>query len=295
VVRTLLTADRYYVEAGEPLRATLEAWRGRTPIPEELVVESARFVREGRSGAEGEPAAVAFVRRAQQLEAELPLARFHDHHGPVRLDVRFRVGAEGQPVEDTLRFFHTPASRVPAVFTGELRDEVAAGSLRIEVGLDVRDPGFYRIDANLFGAGGTPVAFVSFKGELARGLRFAPLEVYGKVLRDAGAPGPWELRDLRGYRFVDGRFPDREQIPATPVRYTTGAWSLDAFTAEAWTSASKQRMIELLLEDAARGISLDVPPLPGQGGPRTAPDAPDEDFEPAPPPPPPAPRGGRGT
>jgi len=267
VVRTLLTADRYHLEAGTTAHATLEAWRGDTPIPGEIRVREATLLAQGCAGEEGAHEPVAFTRRGDRLEADLPFRAFHDHHGSVLLRVRFTTDGDDEPRRDELRFFHTPAQRIPAeLLPGRFRDVVREGSLLLEFGVDVRDPGFYRFDANVFGASGRPVAFAAWKGELGTGVQSIPMQVYGKVLRDAGVPGPYRVKDLRGYRFLDGRCPDRENLPGLSETFVTAAHPLRVFTDEPHMSAHKQRMIEMMLADEQRGIGPELPALPPAGG-----------------------------
>jgi len=278
LVSYLLTAERYHLEGGGALRPVLRVWRGDEPIPGEVSILEASAVREGRAGVEGDPLAVHFVRRGERLEAEVPLAPFAEHHGPIVVRVRFAY--DGGSHDDFLRFFHTPTSRIPAALTRSFHDYVEDGSLRVDVGVEVDRPGFYRFDANVFGADGEPVAFAAFKGDLDAGGQVVPLEVFGKVLRDAGVPGPYEIRDLRGYRFIDGGYPDREQLATDPgERWTTAPYGLDEFTEEPWTSEHKERRIALMLEDVERGPSLDVPGEPGAPADPSA-RPPDDDEEP---------------
>jgi hypothetical protein len=124
-------------------------------------------------------------------------------------------------------------------------------------------PGFYRFDANAFDAQGRPVAFASFKGELAKADRWVPFEFFGKALRDAGAEGPFTIRHVRGYRFLDGEFPDRERLRDQALVWTTAPYSAAAFSEEPYTSEHQEHMVELMLEDVAAGRSLDLPPLAG--------------------------------
>jgi len=131
--------------------------------------------------------------------------------------------------------------------------------------VDLDQGGFYRFDANVYGADGEPLAFATFKGDLAPGAQTVPLDVYGKVLRDAGVPGPYTIGEVRGYRFLDGQFPDREELAALPASATTAAYPLEAFTDVPHVSAHELHMVELMRDDLERGIPLAVPPLPGEG------------------------------
>jgi hypothetical protein len=273
VAFTLFTADRYFYQGDEVVHAWLEARRGGAPLLVRMLRASARA--EGDAGPVGPAVALDFRWESDRLVTELPLSRFAEHHGPILLEVVYEW-APGATQEESLRLFHTPASRIPARFTDDFRESVSDGSLRLEVGIDVELPGFYRVDANLYDAAGRPVAFAVFKGELERGDASVPLEVYGKVLRDAGAPGPWTLRQVRGYRFLDGSFPDREIVPEHPGSWQTDAYSLDGFLDAPHVSDHERHVVQLMLDDLARGISVEFPALP-EPGPGAPP--PPQDFE----------------
>lgn len=258
-VTWLFTADHWAYVGPDTVHAWLEVRQGDEPVPVEVVAASA--VREGRSGPVGEPYALTFRPEGDRLVTELPLHRFADHHGAIVLTVRF-AWAPGREHADALRIFSTPADRIPGRFAG-IRDTLHEGSLRVGVDVDLDQAGFYRFDANVYGADGEPLAFASFKGELAPGAQTVPLDVYGKILRDAGVPGPYAIGEVRGYRFLDGRFPDREELPLLPVRAETAPYPLEAFTDVPYVDAHELHMVELMREDLARGVAVVVPPLPG--------------------------------
>ncbi|HSJ98019.1 MAG TPA: hypothetical protein VLC53_13140, partial [Myxococcota bacterium] len=258
-VQWLFTADRWAYVGPATVHAWLEVRRGDEPVPVEIVAAS--VVREGRAGPVGEAAPLDFAPEGDRLVADLPLHSFADHHGALVLSVRF-AWAPGREHADALRIFSTPADRGPGRFS-RIHDSLHDGNLRIGVDVDLDQAGFYRFDANVYGPDGEPVAFATFKGELARGGQTVPLDVYGKVLRDAGVPGPYTIGEVRGYRFLDGQFPDREQLADLPDRGTTAGYPLEAFTDAPHVSAHELHMVELMREDLARGIPLPVPPLPG--------------------------------
>jgi hypothetical protein len=277
VVTWLFTADRYAYLGPDVAHVWLEVQRGGRPLSVELLEATA--TREGRAGPTGGAQALDFRAEGEgRLAADLALDRFADHHGPIVLAVRFEY-APGRTHEDTLRLFHTPSSRIPGRL-GPLRDRLHEGSLRLELEVELARAGFYRFDANVYDASGQPVAFVAFKGELEPGPQVVPLDVYGKVLRDAGAPGPYEVGEIRGYRFLDGQYPDREHLAGLPERHQTAAYALEAFTDTPFVSEHELRLVDLMLDDLERGIGLAVPPLPQDAtpGPRPA----DDDFEPIP-------------
>lgn len=270
IITSMLTADRYFYFSDETLHARLEVEDHGRRVAVRLL--EASVTREGRAGAEGALQPVAFTWTGDHHALDLPLDLFGDHHGNLLLHVRFEY-APGQSYEETLRAFLTPIERLPARFTGLYDEGVDEGSLRIDVGVAVDEPGFYRFDANLRSLDGSPVAFATFKGELDRADLSFPLRFYGKVLRDAGRSGPFVLGELRGYRFLDGEHPDRELLPRPPRGYVTGDVALETLTDEPHVSAHEQNMVQLMLEDVARGISLDLPAPPEGSEPFAAPTA----------------------
>lgn len=257
----LLTADHYYYTSDEEAHVELKVERGGRPVAARVLSATAQA--EGRGGLLPASERLDFAPEDGELVADLALSRtFADHHGPILLSVRFEWET-GKSQDDAIRIFTTPAGRVPAKLTGDFRDSLRGGSLLVEAGIEVFAPGFYRFDANAFDAQGRPVAFASFKGELEKTDRWVPFEFFGKVLRDAGAEGPLTIRHVRGYRFLDGGFPDRERLRDQALVWTTGSYSAAAFSEEPYTSEHQEHMVELMLEDVAAGRSLDLPPLAG--------------------------------
>jgi hypothetical protein len=267
IVTWRLTADRWAYVGPEVVRISLEVLRGDEPLAVEIVEASA--TREDEGGRTGAAEPIEFFREGNHLLAELPLASFSDHMGTILVDVRFEY-APGRFHTDELRLFSTPERRVPGRVAGPIRDRVTAGNLVLEVPVDLVSSGFYRFDANLYDAYGEPVAFVSFKGELSSGPQQIPLEVYGKVLRDAGVPGPYTVGELRGYRFLDGQFPDREFLAPIEEAFSTRAWSSEDFTDAPHVSEHELRMAALMLEDLAAGVPLPQPPVALDGSEATS-------------------------
>lgn len=286
VVSVRLTSDRYYYEGDDPIEIRLALRRGESTI--EALSLDAGATREGRGGLEGSRMALRFTPDADSSEADagyvarLDPARFSDHHGPVVIDARIEY-APGVVHEETMRLFITPEGRIPARFTGDVEDEIVNGSLRVLVGIEVEQAGQYRVDANLYDAGGRPVAFSAFKGRLSRSDRQVPIDFFGRILRDANARGPFRVGEVRGYRFLDGDYPDRERIPNLGRQHVTRAYDATRFSNDEFVSAHKLQMVRLLMEDARRGIAIDAPPIPSEGQPDPGASAPAPQSGPAPP------------
>lgn len=262
IVTVRLTCDHYYYEGDDPIELTLEVLRGNTPV--EPLALDAGTTREGRAGLEGNRTTLRFLPARDVYTATLDPARFADHHGPVIVDARIEY-APGAVHEETLRLFLTPEGKIPARFTGEIEDDLVNGSLQIEIGVEVEQPGRYRIDANLYDRFGAPLAFSAFKGDLARGDRAVEIEFFGRLLLDLGARGPFSVGEIRGYRFLDGDYPDRERMADLPGRFRTDDYSPTAFSSDEFMDPHKARMLDLLMEDVARGIAIDAPPIPTPG------------------------------
>jgi hypothetical protein len=282
VVTWRFSADRWAYTGPDVVHAFLEVRRGGKAI--EVDLASATAVREGSAGPEGARVPLHFRRDGRDLVADVPLHPFADHHGAIVFEVRFEY-ERGRFHEDALRLFYTPANRIPAEITGAARDSVREGSLVVPLGVDVGQAGFYRFDANVYGPDGQPVAFTSWKGELESGVREIPLEVYGKVLRDAGVPGPYTISEIRGYRFLDGQYPDREHLLDLPGQLTTESYPLGVFTDVRHDSPHELALAAMLLDDLAKGIGVAPPPIAGGGAAPAAalaaepPRPPDDDAE----------------
>ena len=262
VVSVRLTADHFFYTGDEIIQLRLQVRRGAATI--RPISVAAHAIREGRGGSQGDAIPIRFHREGDGLVADLDSARFADHHGPILVETRIEYQA-GAFYDEPLRFFYTPANKIPARFTGEFRDSLSGGSLEVGIGLEIDLPGFYRIDANLYDRFGNPVSFSAFKGNLASGKRFVPIRFFGRVLRDARANGPYRVAQIRGYRFLESEYPDRERIPDFTGQYQTARYNVDQFSEDEFTSEHKERMVQLLLEDVARGISIDQPPVARAG------------------------------
>lgn len=250
-VRYIFTADRYFYQSKQVVHAKLGAWKGDKPIS--LVILDARAKREGRGGLEGQAVALQFVDQSLTYRCDFsPAVAFPEHHGNILLDVMFEH-AGGEVHHAKLRLFYTPDGKIPARFTGSFSDAVEEGSLVIRAGVEVYTKGFYIISANLFDAFDKPVAFTTFKGELKPGDTDVPLLFFGKILHDANGSSPYVMANLRGYRFLNGQYPDRERLSDHVGTYTTDHYQLDVFYDDDWTSDQKEWMLEQLYKAAEDG------------------------------------------
>jgi hypothetical protein len=261
-VTFVFTADRYYYTGDEIALVWLEVLNGSQPA----AVDIHRAIARAEEGGQPSGAIVDLGLRPDgtRWSSAVDLAQvFPDHHGTILLEVAFQVEG-GEIHSEAIRIFSTPVDRVPAEITGDFRDSVHDGSLLVEVRVDVREPGFFRFDANLYDRNGEPVAFAVFKGDLAPGEQWLPLEFFGKILRDQGAMGPYSVEQIRGYRFLEGQTPDQERLVDDPVTHQTSPYDAAAFSDAEYTSEHKEQMIQLMLEDVDAGRTLDVPTVAGR-------------------------------
>jgi hypothetical protein len=257
-VTFVFTADRYYYTGDEVALVWLEVLDGEQPADVDIYQATARAEEDGRPG--GAPVDLGLLQSdGGRWSTVLDLAQaFSDHHGTILLEVAFQ--AEGGEIHsEAIRIFSTPVDRVPAQLSGDFRDSVDDGSLLVELGVDVRESGFFRFDANLYDRNGEPVAFAMFKGDLEPGENWLPLEFFGKILRDQGAMGPYSIEQIRGYRYLEGQTPDRERLVDNLATHQTSRYDAAVFSDAVYTSEHKERMVQLMLEDMAAGRTLDVP------------------------------------
>ncbi len=268
-VTFVFTADRYYYTGDDVALVWLEVVDGGQPADVDIHQATARAEERGQASA-------ALVDLGLQSDgvrwsSALNLAEvFPDHHGTILLEVVFEVDG-GDMHAEAIRIFSTPPDRIPAQFTGEFRDSIHDGSLLVEVGVDVLEPGFFRFDANLYDRNGEPVAFAVFKGDLEPGDNWLPLEFFGKILHDQGAMGPYTVEQIRGYRFLEGQTPDRERLADNPVTHQTSPYEAAIFSDAVYASEHKERMVQLMLDDIDAGRTLDAPPVASKASRRVDP------------------------
>ncbi|MEZ4468501.1 MAG: hypothetical protein R3F43_29705 [bacterium] len=248
----ILTADRYWIVGDEPWRwSSGRFWKRGRPVA--LTVERAT------AGSGRRRAVAALPGQARRPPGDVVWPEGLGGGTTRAVVVRVAVATVEGPAEARLQAVHTRRDAVPARFTGALADAEEAGSLRVDVGIDVARAGRYLIDANLYDDAGEPVAWARYKGELAEGLGTVPLRFFGKVLVDAGRPGPWRLGELRGVRHAPGAFPDLEPMAPFLDPWRTRPWRLDAFSDAEWAGPARAARL------AALARSPFAPPRPGDG------------------------------
>lgn len=186
------------------------------------------------------------------------------------LTMKVRVKAAGIPEDTILHQTVYSSPVVPARFTGQFSESLSDGSLIISAGIDVLQECRFSLQANLFSLeNNEPTHWVAVEKILKPGRQTVDFLFYGKIFRDFGHEGKFELRDVRGtcenMPFPAGwlgdpaRLKDIENAPAkeeppllyipyTPAKYATRPYRLDEFTDKEWTSPEKERRLRELEE-----------------------------------------------
>ena len=261
------TLNRHTVTEGEELRATL---RVLSAAGQALKITLLSATMEG-SRYSGSPGlgSVPYEKAANETYNFIWKAPSGDNKYWGNLTLLVRAKIPGVKDEAILRagFYSSPVA--PARFTGDFRERLEKGSLVIDVELDVLRECKFALHANLYSADtNEPTHWVSADSILKVGRRWVSFTFFGKVFRDGGHAGKFELRDLRGtcenmpfpagWLHDPNRLKDIEKakprneppllyIPFTDVKYlTTRAYELGDFSADEWQSPIKERRLKRL-------------------------------------------------
>lgn len=258
-VRILTTQDRVFMSGDEVVKVSVTAQddTGRTlPL---LITRAVAFDLPDPRQAAGRPQlALNFTGSEGVYSAEFQPSRtaFADFAGTLRLQLT--LSQEGRQGVVNFDVIYQPL--VPAEW-GAISDRLAEGSLDFMVGLNVKQPGRYVVNARVDDAKGQPFALVSFNEVLGGGAQAARLRLFGKLLRDGTPTMPLRLRDLQGFLLLEDRFPDRAMLPRREgVVHCSGSYAIKSFSDAEWTSEERDRYLTEL--------GRDVSQLQGQLGPR---------------------------
>ncbi|MCE9571945.1 MAG: hypothetical protein K8W52_02195, partial [Deltaproteobacteria bacterium] len=229
-VRVVRGSVTVHAPRGAPLAAELQA-----PIPLQYTLVDGAWVASFR------PADLTTITRSVDLVFEIEF-----DHGVAHQIARLAAG-------------YTPAAAAPARFTGTYREAIEHGSLVVYAGVEVRDAGWYDVDANLWDAANQGVAWTRFKGDLAKGPQEVRLLFFGKVLLDRHSTAPWHLGELRGYRYDADASPPEQYLDAPTVGFTTQVATLGALSPAEWDSPQRAETLRALAADDAAG---QLPPIP---------------------------------
>lgn len=245
--------ERIFVAGEESVRFTLQALDGEgAPQPIEI-----RAAVVGAVSQPGKPAAQAPQAVAFQLQPDGALglgftpARqgFAGFTGHLRLTVDLAVGDQFGFVYFDL--YVTPEP--PALWLGQVREAVEAGSLNFYLKAEVKRPGRYVVSGRLDDFTGRPIAFLVFNDELAAGMLDIRLHAFGKLILDAAPAFPLRLRDVEGFLLHEDAFPDRSLMPRLGgVVHRTRSYPPAAFSSAEWRSEERDRYLAEYQRDIDR-------------------------------------------
>jgi len=131
-----------------------------------------------------------------------------------------------------------------AKLTGKWKDEVRDGHLVLSAEVEVEAAGTFTLMAELFGPNREPIALVRTMTALDAGTRWMTLRVWGKAIRDAGVPGPYEVRDVLLTRDMT-EHGDYDPGPTVLSAHRTAAYKLEDFSAAPYVEPTVDRGEEI--------------------------------------------------
>lgn len=118
--------------------------------------------------------------------------------GNLTIKARIRIEKLSKEVELEQSFYSSPFNI--AEFINQFEEELKDGHLYITAFLDVKKECEYHIQANLYSIDfDEPTHWVYFKGILKPGIQKVQFRFWGKIFKEKGVEGHFELKDLRGY------------------------------------------------------------------------------------------------
>ncbi|HET9988853.1 MAG TPA: hypothetical protein VFQ65_10035 [Kofleriaceae bacterium] len=131
-----------------------------------------------------------------------------------------------------------------AKLTGKWKDEARDGHLYLSAEVQVDAAGTFTLMAELFGPNREPIALARTMTALDVGTRWMTLRVWGKAIRDAGVPGPYEVRDVLLTRDMNERG-DYDPGPTILSAHHTAAYKLEEFSAAPYVEPTVDRGEEI--------------------------------------------------
>ncbi|MEP7123116.1 MAG: hypothetical protein ABJE95_19465 [Byssovorax sp.] len=247
--RVTLRQDRMFLVGDERATLTIACTDGDDPVPC-AITSAAAIVPPDRNDASSHRSAPILFNAADGGAVATtfqPSAQgFGGYRGAIRVEVQLDIAGEvGGASFDVV---YSPSA--PASFTGRVDEALRAGSLDLDVEVEIDAPGRYVITARVDDAEGRSFAVLSENQELRAGRQPVRLRLFGKLIRDEGARSPFRLRDLEGFRLIEDATPDRDPMVAKEgVVHTTKSYTLRDFSDAEWESDEKSRHLKELTRD----------------------------------------------
>ncbi len=154
--------------------------------------------------------------------------------------------AKGEPRQAAGGFLY---GRPGARTTGNVRDAVVDGNLRVEVELDVLAAGRYHVAATIYDRSGLAVGIAQAAARLEPGQRWLVLDYYGLMFHEKKAQGPFRVGTLA--LTTAGAMPNVLSDLAFDV-HTTRSYRAEQFTNAAFADPARLEHARRLEADALR-------------------------------------------
>ena len=192
-------SDRAHVGFGETLTSWIEVWEASAPDRRLPATIRQAWVMSNAGGRQGRTVPLDYADDGTHRYTNRFVPSEHDELADAQqVRISAEVEVEGERRLITRDFTYTPR---PVLEVLAIRDAIRDGSLVITLDVEVFEPGLHTIEANaLSGDGEVPIAYVDTSTTLQVGKTRVDLTFFGKIFRDAGIDGPYQIRDLRGFR-----------------------------------------------------------------------------------------------
>ncbi len=273
----LLTADVLSIPSGSPAVATLKVFRGSggDASPLQVDITGVRLMQFAQpsfvpvqgaqlsmvdDGTGGDALAGDHVYTLSFIPSSIPALATYD--GQIRLEVDFVADSASPPKTGALVFMTT--GQAPAVFTGNVSEQLTPQGLTITAEIQVSQPGDFVLQGLLFDASGKPIGFAAEHPTFAaQGTQTVSFLFFGLLFYEAQAVSPYHFRTMTGYRLPDPGQPHKTDMPVWNGDYTTQAYKLSDFSPAEWDSQQRQQAIaNAQTFAAARPQGDPLPPPP---------------------------------
>ena len=118
--------------------------------------------------------------------------------------------------------------------------------LVIPAHFDVIQPGYYRVQANLFSETGVPVSHLNAAFMLSGGSAVGMMKVHAVTLREKGIAGPYVLTDMNVMRMPSGPGEQTQYGSASAKSYPVAGFPLTMYSDEDYQDPAAQQRIKFL-------------------------------------------------
>jgi hypothetical protein len=154
-------------------------------------------------------------------------------------DGELRVRADVSTASETgeVVFPLLVTSALAAKFTGHIREAVEDGSLAFYASVRVEKPGRYAFVGRVYDSARRAMAVLTSNTTLKPPAGEVRLVLCGALVRDEAVAGPWELRDLEGFYFVERN----DRIERIPMAAWTGSHRTQAYPLETFSDGAAEK------------------------------------------------------